>query len=47
MEPSAIEALVSAYRRLKIVDVLPGDADAGDSVVVPMRKPGRPAVSGR
>jgi hypothetical protein len=35
--------LVASYRKLRIENVLPGTS-SGDSVVVPMRKPGRPGV---
>jgi hypothetical protein len=46
LDRAALEEMVSAYRRLRIGDVLPGEgADSADSVVVPMRKPGRPAAS--
>jgi hypothetical protein len=35
--------LVASYRKLRIENVLPGTS-AGDSVVVPMRRPGRPGA---
>lgn len=38
-----LEDLVAKYRQLRIADVLP-DAPSSDSVVVPMRKPGRPGA---
>jgi hypothetical protein len=44
LESDELEAIVTTYRRLRIADVLPGETDAGDSVVVPMRKPGQPAA---
>jgi hypothetical protein len=45
LEGRELEAIVDAYRRLQIADVLPEEPRSGDSVVVPMRKPGRPAAS--
>lgn len=46
VDAASLEDLVSTYRRLLIADVLPDatDGDGGDSVVVPMRKPGRPGA---
>jgi hypothetical protein len=38
-----LEDLVGNYRQLQIADVLP-DAPSSDSVVVPIRKPGRPGA---
>jgi hypothetical protein len=43
LDAARLEDLVSAYRRLRIADVLP-ETSSGDSVVVPMRKPGRPGA---
>ena len=43
VKAAALEDLVNAYRQLRIADVLPDTADS-DSVVVPMRKPGRPGA---
>jgi hypothetical protein len=46
IDREALENTVSQYRGLRIGDVLPGQAtDSADNVVVPMRKPGRPAAS--
>jgi hypothetical protein len=46
LDRAALEKVVSGYRRLLIGEVLPDKGvDAGDSVVVPMRKPGRPSAS--
>jgi hypothetical protein len=43
VEASELDKLVSDYRRLQISDVLP-EAVTSDSVVVPMRKRGRPGA---
>lgn len=43
VDPAWLEDLVAKYRQLRIADVLP-DAPSSDSVVVPMRKPGRPGA---
>jgi hypothetical protein len=43
VDAAQLEDLVSNYRQLRIADVLP-DASPGHSVVVPMRKPGRPGA---
>lgn len=46
LDPDALEKLVSNYRQLQIADVLPDTTDpaSSDSVVVPLRKPGRPGA---
>lgn len=46
LDPAELEALVTDYRRRTIADVLPDTADptSSDSVVVPLRKPGRPGA---
>jgi hypothetical protein len=43
LDAASLEGLVGDYRRLRIADVLP-ETTSSDSVVVPMRKPGRPGV---
>jgi hypothetical protein len=43
VDAAGLEKLVNDYRRLRISDVLP-ETGSGDSVVVPMRKPGRPGA---
>ena len=43
VDVASLEDLVNTYRRLRIADVLP-DTTNSDSVVVPMRKPGRPGA---
>jgi hypothetical protein len=43
VDAEVLEGQVSKYRRLQIADVLPGTTNS-DSVVVPMRKPGRPGA---
>jgi hypothetical protein len=46
LDRTALAATVNAYRELRIGEVLPGEGEAGeDSVVVPIRKPGRPSAS--
>ncbi len=44
LEPDQLESIVDRYRRLGIADVLPGEAPRGESVVVALRQPGRPAA---
>lgn len=46
LKPAELESLVNKYRLLQIGDVLPEEPGTGDRVVVPMRKPGRPAAAG-
>ena len=46
LDPAELEDLINDYRQLLINDVLPPTTDttSTDSVVVPMRKPGRPGA---
>ena len=47
LDREALEDTVDRYRRLRIGDALPDEEVADrDSVVVPMRKPGRPPAAG-
>jgi hypothetical protein len=43
LDAAQLGELIAGYRRLRIADVLP-ETSSGDSVVVPMRKPGRPGA---
>ena len=43
LNPGGLEDLIERYRRLSIADVLPDEPSKAGSVVVPLRKPGRPA----
>jgi hypothetical protein len=46
VDSEGLEDIVDRYRRLRIADVIPHEeADTAGSVVVPMRKPGRPSGS--
>jgi hypothetical protein len=43
LDAAGLGDLVNGYRQLRIADVLP-ETTSSDSVVVPMRKPGRPGA---
>jgi hypothetical protein len=43
LDGARLEEIVREYRQLRIADVLP-ETSSGDSVVVPIRKPGRPGA---
>ncbi len=43
LDGSSLEGLIGSYRKLRIADVLP-EATTDDSVVIQMRRPGRPGV---
>jgi hypothetical protein len=45
LDAATLEELIDRYRRMSIGDVLPDEPTKAGDVVVPLRKPGRPAQS--